>query len=129
MVDDLQFDRVGVFTYSYEADTPSGAMPNQVPAEIAEARRDALMLQQQRISLARNQAMVGRTLTTLIEGVDEKQGLSFGRSFRDAPEVDGLVIIEGIIPPGQMVPVKISGALEYDLTGQPVMNEQALLMP
>jgi ribosomal protein S12 methylthiotransferase len=129
MVDDLQFDRVGVFTYSYEADTPSGAMPNQVPAEIAEARRDALMLQQQRISLARNQAMVGRTLTTLIEGVDEKQGLSFGRSFRDAPEVDGLVIIEGIIPPGQMVPVKISGALEYDLTGQPVVNEQALLMP
>jgi ribosomal protein S12 methylthiotransferase len=129
MVDDLQFDRVGVFTYSYEADTPSGTMPNQVPAEIAEARRDALMLQQQRISLARNQAMVGRTLTTLIEGVDEKQGLSFGRSFRDAPEVDGLVIIEGIIPPGQMVPVKISGALEYDLTGQPVMNEQALLMP
>jgi ribosomal protein S12 methylthiotransferase len=127
MVDDLQFDRVGVFTYSFEADTPSGAMPNQVPAEIADARRDALMEQQQRISLARNQSFVGRTLTTLIEGVDEKKGLSFGRCFRDAPEVDGLVIVEGLVPLGEMVPVKITGALEYDLTGS-VVQEPALIV-
>ena len=127
MVDDLQFDRVGVFTYSYEADTPSGAMPNQVPTEIAEARRDALMQQQQRISLSRNQNFVGRTLTTIIEGVDEEQGLSFGRSYRDAPEVDGLVIIEGLVPMGEMVPVKITGALEYDLTGV-VVQDPALIV-
>jgi ribosomal protein S12 methylthiotransferase len=92
-------------------------MPDQVPTEVAEARRDALMQQQQRISLARNQSFVGRTLTTLIEGVDEAQGLSFGRSYRDAPEVDGLVIVEGLVPLGEMVPIKITGALEYDLTG------------
>ena len=127
MVDDLQFDRGGVFTYSYEADTPSGAMPNQVPTEIAEARRDALMQQQQRISLSRNQNFVGRTLTTIIEGVDEEQGLSFGRSYRDAPEVDGLVIIEGLVPMGEMVPVKITGALEYDLTGV-VVQDPALIV-
>ena len=127
MVDDLQFDRVGVFTYSYEADTPSGAMPNQVPTEIAEARRDALMQQQQRVSLSRNQNFVGRTLTTIIEGVDEEQGLSFGRSYRDAPEVDGLVIIEGLVPMGEMVPVKITGALEYDLTGV-VVQDPALIV-
>ena len=98
-----------------------------MPAEIADARRDALMEQQQRISLARNQSFVGRTLTTLIEGVDEKKGLSFGRCFRDAPEVDGLVIVEGLVPLGEMVPVKITGALEYDLTGS-VVQEPALIV-
>ncbi len=112
---EMQFDRVGVFTYSYEANTPSGALPDQVPEDVKEARRDALMAQQQQISLTRNQQQVGKTLTTLIEGYDK--GLSFGRTYRDAPEVDGLVIIDGHIPIGEMVPVHIDGALEYDLTG------------
>jgi ribosomal protein S12 methylthiotransferase len=116
-VEDMQFDRVGVFTYSFEADTPSGRIPEQVPAEVAAARRDALMLKQQQISLARNQRQVGRTLDVLIEGVDKKKGVSVGRTYRDAPEVDGLVIIEGTAPVGEIVPVKITGAMEYDLTG------------
>jgi ribosomal protein S12 methylthiotransferase len=126
-VDEMQFDRVGVFTYSYEADTPSGAMPDQVPQAVAEARRDALMLRQQQISLARNQRLVGKTLTTLIEGVDKKKNISVGRSYRDAPEVDGLVIIDGTVPAGEMVPVKITGAMEYDLTGS-VAQEQPLIV-
>jgi ribosomal protein S12 methylthiotransferase len=111
----MQFDRVGVFTYSYEADTPSGAMPNQVAEDVKQARRDMLMQKQQQISLARNQRQVGKTLTTLIEGHDK--GLSFGRTYRDAPEVDGLVIVDGTLPVGELVPVHIDGALEYDLTG------------
>lgn len=120
-VAEMQFDRVGVFTYSFEPQTPSGRMPDHVPSEVAEARRDELMRLQQGISLAKNQRLVGRTLTTLIEGNDPTalsgQGISVGRTYRDAPEVDGLVIIEGTLPPGEMVPVQITGAMEYDLTG------------
>lgn len=120
-VAEMQFDRVGVFTYSFEPQTPSGRMPDHVPSEVAEARRDELMRLQQGISLAKNQRLVGRTLTTLIEGNDPTalsgQGISVGRTYRDAPEVDGLVIIEGTVPPGEMAPVQITGAMEYDLTG------------
>ena len=126
-VDDMQFDRVGVFTYSFEAHTPSGQLPDQVPAEVAAQRREALMLKQQQISLAKNQRFVGKTLTTLIEGNDPEQGISVGRTYRDAPEVDGLVIIEGTVPAGEMVPVKITGAMEYDLHGT-VMQEQPLIV-
>jgi ribosomal protein S12 methylthiotransferase len=118
-VEEVQFDRVGVFVYSYEADTPSGRMSGQVPAEVAEARRDLLMRRQQRISLARNQRLVGQTLTALIEGHDAQQGISVGRTYRDAPEVDGLVIVEGTLPVGEMLPVRINGALVYDLVGAP----------
>jgi ribosomal protein S12 methylthiotransferase len=124
-VEEMQFDRVGTFTYSFEADTPSGAMPNQVPAEIANQRRDVLMAKQQQISLSKNQKQVGKTLLTLIEG--QNDDLSVGRTYRDAPEVDGLVIIEGTVPAGEMVPVKITGAMEYDLTGT-VAQEQPLIV-
>ena len=126
-VDDMQFDRVGVFTYSFEAQTPSGQLPDQVPADVAEMRREALMLKQQQISLVKNQRLVGKTLTTLIEGNDPEQGISVGRTYRDAPEVDGLVIVEGVAPAGGMVPVKITGALEYDLAGV-AAREQPLIV-
>ena len=124
-VDEMQFDRVGVFAYSYEAQTPSGALPDQVAPEVQEARRNALMEKQQQISLARNQRLVGKTLRVLVEGHDK--GLSFGRTYRDAPEVDGLVIVDGTLPIGEMVPVHIDGALEYDLTGS-VDTEQPLIV-
>ncbi|MCL5997022.1 MAG: 30S ribosomal protein S12 methylthiotransferase RimO [Chloroflexi bacterium] len=124
-VDEMQFDRVGVFTYSHEPNTPSGILPGQVDEDVKEARRDALMLKQQQISLMRNQRMVGQTLKTLIEGHDK--GLSVGRTYRDAPEVDGLVIVDGTLPVGEMVPVHIDGALEYDLTGS-VETEQPLIV-
>jgi ribosomal protein S12 methylthiotransferase len=116
-VQDLQFDRVGTFTYSYEASTPSASVSWQVPEEIKAARLDELMALQQPISLAKNQALVGRTLPVLIEGYGD--GVSVGRSYRDAPEIDGLVVIPGELPTGEFVPVDISGAMVYDLSGTP----------
>jgi len=117
MVSDLQFDRVGAFKYSYEASTPSATVSWPVPEEIKDARLDELMTLQQSISLARNQEQVGRVLPVLVEGFDN--GLSIGRSYRDAPEIDGYVVVPGELPLGEMVPIHISGAMTYDLTGTP----------
>jgi ribosomal protein S12 methylthiotransferase len=115
-VRDLQFDRVGVFTYSHEENTPSADQPNPISAEEKEARREALMALQQGISLAKNQAVVGRSLEVLVEG--QGDGLTVARSYRDAPEVDGYVIIEGDAPAGRpLLPVRITGAMNYDLIG------------
>jgi len=114
-VEEIQFDRVGVFTYSREEGTPAAELPGQLPEEVKEERYRQVMELQQGISLARNRAIVGRTLEVLVEGCDE--GLSVGRSYRDAPEIDGLVLVEGELPVGRMVPVRITGALEYDLVG------------
>ncbi len=123
-VRDLQFDRVGAFKYSYEIGTPSATLPNQVPDEVKQARWETLMEVQQGISLAKNQALVGQTLDVLVEGHgagEDEDGqptgdtLSLGRSYRDAPEIDGYVIVEGELPPGEIVPVRITGATTYDL--------------
>jgi ribosomal protein S12 methylthiotransferase len=111
----MRFDRVGVFTFSFEPGTASEALGDPVPSEVKEERRRRLMELQQRISLEVNQSQVGRILPVLIEGSDN--GLSLGRSYRDAPEIDGMVIVEGEIPAGEMVPVRIRGAMAYDLTG------------
>ncbi len=121
-VKDLQFDRVGAFKYSYEIGTPSATLPNQVADEVKEARYDALMRLQQGISLAKNQAWVGKTLDVLVEGHgvsedDSSATLSLARSFRDAPEIDGYVLVEGELPVGEIVPVRITGATTYDLIG------------
>lgn len=114
-VEEIRFDRVGVFTFSFEPGTSSEALGDPVPEEEKEARRRRLMEIQQRISLERNQAQVGRSLSVLIEG--QAEGISLGRSYRDAPEIDGMVLVEGEIPPGEMVPVRVTGALPYDLSG------------
>jgi ribosomal protein S12 methylthiotransferase len=116
-VTDLQFDRVGTFTYSFEASTPSADISWQVAEEVKEARLEELMTLQQAISLARNQAQVGRTLPVLVEGIGDS--VSIGRSYRDAPEIDGLVIVPGELPLGEIVPIQISGAMTYDLSGTP----------
>lgn len=117
-VEEVQFDRVGVFTYSLEPQSPSAALPHHVPAAVAEERREALMLLQQRISLRKNQQLIGQTLPVLIEGYDAQQHISVGRTYRDAPEIDGLVFIEGLIPTGEFVPVQVTGAMTYDLVGK-----------
>ena len=126
-VRDLEFDRVGVFTYSYEVGTPSAALPDQIPEEVKQARRDRLMQVQQDISHRRNQAFVGRTLPVLIEGYGD--GLSVGRSYRDAPEIDGMVIVEGKLPVGEIVPVRITGAMVYDLLGAVEPEVSPLIVP
>lgn len=125
-VDDLQFDRVGAFKYSYEIGTPSATLPNHVDDAVKQERYNRLMELQQGISLAKNQSFVGKTLDILVEGhgaAEDEDGnpiegtISIGRSYRDAPEIDGYVIVEGELPPGEIVPVNITGATTYDLIG------------
>jgi ribosomal protein S12 methylthiotransferase len=116
---DMAFDRVGVFAYSCEEGTPAASLTDDVVPEVKEERRERLMEVQQPISLAKNQALVGRTLDVLIEG--QGDGLSVGRSYRDAPEIDGLVLVPAELPMGRIVPVRITAALEYDLIGEPAM--------
>jgi ribosomal protein S12 methylthiotransferase len=114
-VSEIKFDRVGTFQFSFEADTASEPLGDPVPPEVKEERYDRLMALQQGISLERNQALVGSTLQTLFEGYGD--GVSVGRSFRDAPEIDGLVIVEEQAPLGQILPVRVTGAMSYDLSG------------
>ena len=114
-VEEMAFDRVGVFTYSREEGTAAADLPDQVPDQVKEERYQRLMELQQGISLARNQQMIGRTLDVLVEGSGE--GLSVARSYRDAPEVDGLILVKEELPLGEMVPVLITEAMEYDLIG------------
>lgn len=124
----LRFDRFGVFTYSYEASTPSAEAGPQIAEEVKQARREELMALQQPISLAANQALVGQTLPVLIEGYGD--GVSIGRTYRDAPEIDGLVFVPGELPIGILTPIRIDGAMTYDLTGAPeLIPAHAVTLP
>jgi ribosomal protein S12 methylthiotransferase len=114
-VKEIHFDRVGTFQFSFEPGTASEPLGDPVPAEVKEERYDRLMALQQDISLASNQRLMGKVLDVLFEG--QGDGLSMGRSYRDAPEIDGLVIVEGEAPPGELLPVRITGAMPYDLSG------------
>lgn len=116
-VKEIRFDRVGAFQFSFEPGTASEPLGDPVPAEVKAERYARLMELQQGISLQVNQAYVGKTLDVLIEGRD--RGIAIGRSYRDAPEIDGLVFVEGNVKTGEIVPVKITGAMAYDLTGLP----------
>lgn len=113
-IEEVRFDRVGAFQFSFEPGTTSEPLGDPVPEEVKQERWERLMEIQQGISLERNQSYVGKILDVLIEGHGD--GLSLGRSYRDAPEIDGMVIIEGEIPIGSMVPAQITGAMTYDLT-------------
>ncbi|MCE5199990.1 30S ribosomal protein S12 methylthiotransferase RimO, partial [bacterium] len=115
-VERIQFDRVGVFTYSREEGTPAAAMKKRVSKKVAAARCNKLMALQQGISLAKNKALIGTRMQVLVEGITEIS--TFGRSYRDAPEIDGVVYIRGgNVQPGEFVNVKITEATEYDLVG------------
>lgn len=115
-VQEMRFDRVGVFTYSEEEGTPAAELEDDVPPDVKERRREQLMAVQQPISLEKNEALIGETLDVLVEG--QNQGLSVGRSYRDAPEVDGLVLVQQQLPVGQILPVRVVAALEYDLIAE-----------
>ncbi|MBD1998414.1 30S ribosomal protein S12 methylthiotransferase RimO [Leptolyngbya sp. FACHB-541] len=112
-----QFDHVGVFTFSPEEGTPAHSLPNQLPQTVMEARRDALMQIQQPISLQRNQAEVDKVVDVLIEQENPQTGELIGRSARFAPEVDGLVYVQGEARLGSIVPVAVTAADIYDLYG------------
>jgi ribosomal protein S12 methylthiotransferase len=113
-----QFDRVGIFEYSREAGTPSALLPDQVSQATKRHRRDQAMALQQKISRAKNKHFLGRELDVLIEGAGD--GVSIGRSYRDAPEVDGVVIVRGELMVGELARVKVTSAVEYDLLGETV---------
>lgn len=121
----IRFDRVGAFQFSFETGTSSETLGDPIPSEIKTDRWERLMGLQQQISLERNQAFVGKQLDVLIEGqgvLEDEQGekpgeqISLGRSYRDAPEIDGMVIVEGAAPVGEIVQVGINGAMVYDLS-------------
>jgi ribosomal protein S12 methylthiotransferase len=114
-ISEIRFDRVGAFQFSFEPGTTSEPLGDPVPAELKQERYERLMQLQQGISLEINQGYVGKTLDVLFEGSGD--GISLGRSYRDAPEIDGMVIVEGDIPVGRMLPVRINGAMAYDLSG------------
>ena len=116
----VRFDRMGVFTYSQEEDTPAAEFADQLDEEIKEARLDKLMTLQQGISLELNQAKIGQTLDVLVEGYDEESFLFYGRSRGDSIEVDGKVYFatEDEVSEGDIISVKIVNADEYDLVGE-----------
>ncbi len=125
-VEEIRFDRVGTFKFSFEPGTSSEIYGDPVPPQVKDERQEILMLKQQEISLQINTALVGKTLDVLVEGTGEVEGssevISLGRSYRDAPEIDGMVIVEGALPEGNILPVRISGAMVYDLTAVPLIG-------
>lgn len=112
-----EFDHVGVFTFSPEEGTPAFTLPNQLPQEVMDIRRDALMEVQQPISLRKNQACVGKMVDVLIEQEHPETGELIGRSARFSPEVDGLVYVQGDAPLGSIASVEITSTDIYDLYG------------
>ncbi len=113
---EIEFDHLGVFPYSFELGTAAEPLGDPIPDELKEQRVEEIMRLQEGISLKRNQRFIGKTLDVLIEG--EGDGISVGRSYRDAPEIDGLVIVEDLAEVGKIFPVQITGALTHDLMGK-----------
>ncbi len=113
-LEEMQLDHVGAFTFSFEPGTSSEPLGDPVSATEKEDRLRRLMELQESITLKRNQALIGKKLDVLIEG--EGDGISVGRSYRDAPEIDGLVIVDGLLPVGTIRPIQVTGAMIHDLT-------------
>ncbi len=119
-VDDMEFDRLGVFTYSREEGTPAASMPDQIPEKIKEERRDELMELQQEISLYKGNERIGQELLVMIEGKVSGESAYIGRTYGDAPGVDGYIFVQTgeLLMTGDFARVRITGALEYDLIGE-----------
>ena len=118
-VDEMEFDRLGVFTYSPEENTPAAEMADQVPEEVKEERRDELMELQQEISYDRGQDRIGQELLVMIEGKVADESAYIGRTYGDAPKVDGYIFVQTgeLLVTGDFAKVRVTGALEYDLIG------------
>lgn len=123
-VDEMEFDRLGVFPYSQEEGTPAAEMPDQIPEETKLSRRDAVMELQQDIAFEKSEGQVGRILTVMVEGMVEDGSAYAARTYMDAPEVDGYLFIQTDenLMTGDFVRVRVTGALEYDLMGE-IVNE------
>ena len=119
-IDDLEFDRLGVFTYSPEEDTPAAMMEDQIEEEVKEDRRAEIMELQQDIAYEKAETMVGKKMLVMIEGKVADENAYVGRSYMDAPNVDGYVFVNTSrnLMTGDFVPVTIIGSYEYDLIGE-----------
>lgn len=125
-VETMRLNRLGVFTYSPEEGTKAAAMEEQVPEEIKEKRRDKIMELQQRISAEAAANMVGKKMSVLIEGYLYEEDIYIGRTYMDAPKVDGNVFVRGEeeMISGDIVQVRITGASEYDLMGDVIYEDE-----
>lgn len=125
-VEQMRFDRLGVFTYSPEEGTKAADMEGQIDEECKEARRDAVMELQQQISAEKAASMVGKKMSVLIEGYLYEEDIYVGRTYMDAPKVDGNVFVrsEEEMISGDIVPVRITGASEYDLMGDVIYEDE-----
>ena len=125
-VDEMEFERLGVFVYSAEEDTPAAAFPDQIDQEVKEERRDEIMELQQEIAFEKSESMVGRVLDVMIEGKVADEPAYVGRTYMDAPGVDGYIFVNTgeAMMSGDFVRVKVTGSSDYDLIGE-VYNESA----
>ena len=119
-VNEMEFDRLGVFTYSREENTPAAAMPNQIDEEVKEARRDEIMELQQAIAFEKAEDMVGQVLWCMIEGKVADEDVYIGRTYKDAPNVDGYIFVQtsATLMTGDFVKVQVTDSNEYDLIGE-----------
>ena len=119
-IDEMEFDRLGVFTYSPEEDTPAATMPDQIDESIKEDRQADLMELQQEIAFDLAEQMIGREVLVMIEGKVADENAYVGRTYKDAPNVDGLIFVESEeeLMSGDFAKVRVTGALEYDLIGE-----------
>lgn len=119
-VNEMEFDRLGVFTYSREENTPAAAMPNQIDEEVKEARRDEIMELQQAIAFEKAEDMVGQVLWCMIEGKVADEDVYVGRTYKDAPNVDGYIFVQttATLMTGDFVKVQVTDSNEYDLIGE-----------
>jgi len=119
-VNDVEFDRLGVFTYSPEEDTPAARMEDQIPEEVKNTRRNELMELQQEIAFEKAEDMVGKVLYAMIEGEVSGENAYVARTYGDAPNIDGYLFINTseTLVSGDFCKVRITGALEYDLIGE-----------
>lgn len=119
-VDQMEFDRLGVFTYSPEEDTPAASMDGQIEEEVKEERKDEIMTLQQEIAFEHAEKMVGRTLKVMIEGRLPEENVYIGRTYMDAPNIDGYIFVNADheFMSGDFVTVKVTGAKDYDLTAE-----------
>lgn len=119
-VNEMEFERLGVFTYSPEENTPAALMENQIEEEVKESRKEELMELQQEISLDNGEKLIGKTLTVMVEGKVADENAYVGRTYGDAPGIDGYIFINTgeMLMSGDFVRVKVTGALEYDLIGE-----------
>ena len=124
-VREIRFDRLGVFAYSQEEGTPAAAMGEQIPEEVKQRRRGELLAAQQEISLANGQKRIGSELEVQIDGYLPEDGVYVARTYADAPDVDGYLFLEAdaSLNTGDFVRARVTGAMEYDLTGEMIEEE------